>query len=104
MPVAVACPACKRSISVSEEWLGKWIGCPSCGMGFAALRSEPTNEIPETEYTHPPATSYLRIIGWLAVGFMLVSSVIFTVGWIRSKGNASDTWAKVPRSYRPDNQ
>ncbi len=102
MPVAIACPGCKRSISVKKEWLGKWIACPRCGMEFAALRSEPTNEIPETEYPEPPATSSLdlEIVGWVAVGLMLMLGVIFTVLAIRSSGNADVTWAKV-KQYQP---
>jgi DNA-directed RNA polymerase subunit RPC12/RpoP len=34
------CPRCQKPVAVHPEALGRWIGCPHCGEGFAASAKE----------------------------------------------------------------
>jgi hypothetical protein len=38
---AVECPGCHRSFPIPDEFMGRWIACPHCNMGFAAMPDEP---------------------------------------------------------------
>jgi hypothetical protein len=98
MRVAIGCPGCKRSISVQEEALGKWIACPRCGMEFAAMRSEPTTEAPEIEYIEPRPGSPLLVVGWSLAGIFFLLSLIFGIVAAKSSSHAQAMWAKVPQS------
>jgi len=48
------CPTCKTRIKVPSKFLGRWISCPKCKSGFAAMPDEP--EEPDTASTARPET------------------------------------------------
>ena len=41
MPEIIACPSCQRSLRVSDDLLGEWVKCPSCGTEFTASLDTP---------------------------------------------------------------
>jgi len=46
MPVQVACPTCKRQLSLGEQFLGKAVKCPLCGATFMTRVPQPPAPAP----------------------------------------------------------
>jgi hypothetical protein len=51
MPVTVTCPACRSILQVPEQFAGRWITCPTCRAGFAAM---PDEDWPGLPLAHSP--------------------------------------------------
>ncbi|OAI41044.1 hypothetical protein AYO40_03940 [Planctomycetaceae bacterium SCGC AG-212-D15] len=58
MPEIIRCPQCQRELQVPEEFIGRPVKCPSCGLNFVT-RSEaapqPLPRVGEVTYAHSEA-------------------------------------------------
>jgi hypothetical protein len=67
------CPGCHEPLSVSEALVGRWIECPKCGMGFAALAENGPPVQPLTPASISTSTLPSNLFtGCLAIGTALV--------------------------------
>lgn len=67
------CPACRRPMTVPESHLGRWVECPHCGTGFAAMAKE---EVPPPPGPRP-VTKHPRLTRLPAMWWSFVPDATF---------------------------
>jgi hypothetical protein len=46
MPEIIQCPSCRRELQVPEEFIGKPVKCPSCGLNFVTSKQNESQPLP----------------------------------------------------------
>jgi hypothetical protein len=108
VPSVFACPTCNARLKVPSKYYGRWVTCPRCGAGFAALKNEPStsDSASDVQEYQPPRRGRLLIIALLltaSVFLPLIVALIFHARGTRQPRRGPEAVAAQPApSHRPD--
>ncbi len=91
MAVSVACPQCRASFTVGDDFLGRRIRCKSCGgpvpVGEVAAPERPRRRERRPDGSGTKTLLILLLVGGLLLGVVLVAGIIGVAVW-RGGGRA----------------